>query len=441
MAEIIPFKGIRFNTEKTGDLSQVTAPPYDVISRKERDMFYDTHPANVIRLILGKDKDTDSEKDNRHTRAFEYFTKWRQENILATDETPSIYFSAVDFDLDGRVVTRFGMTAMAKIEPFDKGIILPHEKTFSKVKSERLELMKACRANFSPIFSVYRDKDHSLASFREEVMKKTPDSDFKDGFGHRHRMWRVTDPSAHETIRASMKDNAIFIADGHHRYETALNYRNFLADTDPDFHDGSGARYIMMYLCAMDDPGLIILPAHRLLSGIDPDLLHSLPERAKAHFDVEAVPFDSSDVAAGAAGFESMLKAREDRNAIGVSIRGAREFYLLTLKPGEMERAFGDSIPPSLIRLDVTVLTRLVMMRLLGFDKETLDNEQMIRYSSRTRGAVEAVLNEKCDVAFILNPTRMSQVREVAREGLIMPRKSTYFYPKVITGQVMRALD
>ena len=441
MAEISPFKGTRFNPDKIDDLSKVTAPPYDVITEKERDMFYEAHPSNVIRLILGKHKKGDSKQENRYTRAADYFKKWLDDETLIRDESPGIYFVAVDFKLNETVVTRFGMIAQAKIEPFEKGVILPHEKTFSKTKSERLELMKACRVNFSPIFSVYQDKKGLLSSLRDSVMKKNPDSDFMDGSGHRHRMWRVADAPIHDQIGAAMKDVIVYIADGHHRYETALNYKNWLASTDKNFTDRHNANYIMMYLCDMDDPGMVILPAHRMLHEVDMDRLNAIGQKARDYFDITAIPFGPDDKKEKSEKFKAMLAADTSKNRIGVAIKNRNELYLFAPKANIMEQTFKDSIAPAMMKLDVTVLTRLIMMELLGFDQQRLDNEKLISYSSVTDTAMEAVAREQCDVAFILNPTKMSQVQEISREGLIMPRKSTYFYPKVLTGHVMSELD
>ena len=439
MAEITPFRGTRFNPDKIDDLSKVTAPPYDVISEKERDMFYEAHPANVIRLILGKHKEGDSKTESRYTRAADYFKKWRDDETLIRDESPGIYFVAVDFKLNESIVTRFGMVALAKLEPFEKGVILPHEKTFSKTKSERLELMKACQVNFSPIFSVYQDKKGFLSSLRDDIMKENPDSDFVDGFGHRHRMWRIADPSIHDGIRDAMKDVIIYIADGHHRYETALNYKNWLASTDKNFNDQHNANHIMMYLCDMDDPGMVILPAHRMLKEVDMDRLGEIGRKARDYFDITTIPFGPDNRKEKAAEFNALLAADTSKNRIGVAIKNRSKFYLFTPKTNIMEQTFKD-IPPAMLKLDVTVLTQLIMMELLGFDQQRLDNEKMINYSSVADTALEAVAHEECDVAFILNSTKMSQVQEISREGLIMPRKSTYFYPKVLTGHVMSEL-
>lgn len=436
MAEISPFRGICYNPDKIEDLSDVLTPPYDVISPQEQEQFYNRHPKNVIRLILGKIQDTDSEGDNRYTRAAGFFDEWRMEGTLARDETPALYLTAVDFSVNGAPYTRYGLIAKVGIEPFEKKIILPHERTFSKVKSERLELMKTCKANFSSIFGLYTDTGTILDELKGAVADKPADSDMTDDKGHRHRMWRITDPEVCANVQKGFADKQIFIADGHHRYETALNYRNWLAETQPDFSSDHPANGIMMYLCSMSDPGLTILPAHRMLMGVDSDSRSSLLHKAADHFQVTPFPRDDSGLAA----LRSRLQEDTTATRIGVLIKDQPDAYLLSLKTGAMERLFEQEIPPALRCLDVTVLTRLIFMELLGFDEMRLDNEASIGYTSVEKDAVANVAEGQCDIAFILNATSIDQVKGVAEEGLIMPRKSTYFYPKVITGQVFNSL-
>ena len=436
MAKISPFRGICYNPRKIEDLADVMTPPYDVISPLEQQKFHDRHPKNVIRLILGKTNDTDSPTDNRYTRAAAFFQKWREEKTLVRDETPSLYLTAVDFSVNGETLTRFGLIAGVRLEPFEKKIILPHERTFSKVKSERLELMKTCKANFSPIFALYTDRGEILEKLKQAALRREAESDMTDDRGHRHRMWRITDPGVCADMQKAYQDKQIFNADGHHRYETALNYRNWLAETEPDFTDDHPANGIMMYLSGMNDPGLKILPAHRMLLGVDRGLRSSLMEKAAGFFEV--TPFSRNDP--GLEALCSELRKNPLPTKIGVLLKDHPEAYLLELKDGVMDRLFGKEVPPALLHLDVTVLTRLIFMQLLGFDELRLDNEKSITYTSIDENTMAAAASGECDLAFILNPTSIEQVRAVAEEGLIMPRKSTYFYPKVITGQVFNCL-
>jgi uncharacterized protein (DUF1015 family) len=437
MAEISPFRGICYNPEKIDDLSDVLTPPYDVISPQEQEQFYNRHPKNVIRLILGKINDDDTPDNNRYTRAAGSFGTWREEKTLVRDKTPALYLTAVDFSVGGVPYTRYGLIANVGIEPFEKKIILPHERTFSKTKSERLELMKTCKANFSSIFGLYTDTGEVLEKLKQAVSGREADSDLTDDKGHRHRMWRITDPAVFAYAREAFADKQIFIADGHHRYETALNYRNWLAETLPGFNADHPANGIMMYLCSINDPGMRILPAHRLLMGVEPDASSSLIQKAADYFQVTPFPRDD----AGLTALQTRLAEDSPDTKIGVLLKDQPDAYLLSLKTGVMERLFGEEIPSEALRsLDVTVLTRLIFMELLGFDELRLDNEKNIAYTSIDKNAVDAIAGGECDIAFLLNPTAIDQVQAVAEEGLIMPRKSTYFYPKVITGQVFNCL-
>ena len=440
MAEVIPFKGILYNPKKINNPADVVTPPYDIISKQEQQDFYQSHPQNIIRLILGRTTESDTIKNNRHTRASDFFNKWLSEGILVQDKSPAFYLTTVEFFSENKMVTRFGLTALVGLEPFKKGIVLPHEETFSRVKSERLELMKACHANFSPIFSLYSDNTNILNSLKDAAVNKKPDIDFIDKKGLRHRLGRITDPAVHRYVSDVMQGKTLFIADGHHRYETALNYRDWLSSNNPDFNADHPANYVMMHLSSMEDPGLTILPAHRMVTGAQASKLATLIQKCEKYFDIMPIPFEGIDREKARAQFISVLKSNSSKNIIGVLIKDRPEFYLLTLKAKIMEQLFGNKLADSLRSLDVTVLTRLILIELLGFDQDSLDDEKLITYSSCEKEAVNAVVSGKCDIAFILNPTKIEQVKNVAQEGLTMPKKSTYFYPKVLTGLVMNKL-
>jgi uncharacterized protein (DUF1015 family) len=441
MAEIIPFRGILYNTNKIENLADVVAPPFDVISEKEQVQFHERHPQNIIRLTLGKITQNDTPTDNRYTRAAECLNRWFSDDIILLDKEPAFYLTSMEFLFEGNRVIRYGLIALIRIEPFEKGIILPHEKTFSKVKSERLELMKACHANFSPIFSLFSDEENRIYNkFKHAIGDKSADHAFMDKTGLKHKLWRITDHSVHQYISHALKDKQIFIADGHHRYETALNYRNWLSLQMSNFNGNHPANYVMMYLCSMEDPGLIILPAHRMLNQVPAQKRESLIRKAKDYFDIITLPHSDVEHKEDLSQFLSMLKSNASKHCIGVCMKDRPELYMFILKPNVMENMFGDELPEVLRNIDVTVLTRLIFMEILGFDQARLDNEQLIAYSSIAEEAVDAIFAGKHDIAFILNPTRIQQVQDIADAGLIMPRKATYFFPKVITGQVMNSL-
>lgn len=446
MAKIVPFRGIVYNPERVENLAYVATPPYDVITPPEQLAFYERHPWNIIRLILGKTSEKDTPQDNRHTRSADFFNAWMSEGILIQDISPAFYLTSIEFSVQSRKITRWGLISQVALEPFENGVVLPHEKTFSRVKSERLELMKSCHANYSPIFSLYSDSEQIVLNTLRQSCSETapnmkPDMKFVDTYGHLHQLWRVTDVAVHQRISDFMNDKSIFIADGHHRYETALNYRQWAADRTPGFSPEHPANFIMMYLCGMEDPGLLILPAHRMVKAISPEKLVSFITAAEACFDISRFSMESGiETRTTAEKWDSILNTGGSGTRIGVVIRNHQQGYLFSLKPGVMQRMFGREMSERMLELDVTVLTRLILMELLGLNHSQLDDEYIMSYSSKTDVALEAVRTGDCDVAFILNSTRIDQVKRIAEAGEIMPRKSTYFYPKVITGQVLNRL-
>jgi uncharacterized protein (DUF1015 family) len=438
MAEIIPFRGTLYNPGKIDNMANVIAPPFDIISEQEQLEYHESHPHNIIRLTLGKTHENDTRTNNRYTRSADCFNKWLSNHIMERDKTPAFYLTAMEFPFENRIVTRYGLIALVGLEPFEKGVVLPHEKTFPNVKSERLELMKACHANFSPIFSLYSDNENRvLDELKNATFNKTADNAFTDNNGQKHMLWRITDKAVHRYVSDDLKDKIIYIADGHHRYETALNYRDWLSAKRPDFKGDHPANYVMMYLCSMEDPGLIILPAHRMLTAARASLI----KKARPYFDIITIPYKDGQRAEARDQFISILKSNNSKNCIGVFMKDRRELYLLTLKSGVMDQMFSHELPEVIRNIDVTVLSRLIFIEILGFDQSRHDNEKLIAYSSIAKDAIDAVDAGRHDITFILNPTKIQQVLDIAEAGLIMPRKATYFFPKVITGQVLNKLD
>jgi uncharacterized protein (DUF1015 family) len=442
MAKIVPFRGIVYNPERVENLGDIATPPYDVITPREQIAFYERHPWNIVRLILGKTSEKDTPQDNRHTRSAGFFNAWLSEGVLVQDPSPAFYLTSIDFTVHSQKVTRWGMISQVGLESFEKGVVLPHEKTFSRVKSERLELMKVCHTNYSPIFALYSDpRQMVLGILRQSCSEKAPDMTFVDAHGHRHQLWRVTDTAAHQRIAGFMNDKSLFIADGHHRYETALNYRQWIAERTPGFSPEHPANFVMMYLCGMEDPGVVILPAHRMVRAISQEKMDSFITAVETCFDISRFSLESgTGPGVAAEKWDGILDAGSSRTQIGVVLKNHPLGYLLSLKPGVMQRMFGREMSERMLELDVTVLTRLILMALLGLNHSQLDDESIMSYSSQTGVALEAVRTGDCDAAFILNPTRIDQVKQIAEAGEIMPRKSTYFYPKVITGQVINRL-
>lgn len=440
MAEITAFRGILYNTEKIQNISDVVTPPYDVISDTERDAFYNRHPNNIVRLDKGRPSAADTDKDNPHTRAAAYFRDWMNEGILKEDAGPALYPTAVTFPVDEKPVTRFGLIARVRLEPFEKGVILPHEKTFSKVKTERLDLIKTCHANFSQIFSIFSDQT-KIFELLISCVETTPIVfDFKDDAGHRHQLWRITDSLIHQKVSDAFKDKKLFIADGHHRYETALNYRKWLTKNGTTLDENHPANYTMMYLCSIQDPGLVILPTHRLLKTVSKPTRDIFFQKASAYFDIERHPFDPANPDAAGQQLDQAMAAPSGTHKFGVFLKGCHAYYILSLKPDVMDQVFASDIEAPLKELDVVILTRLIFAGLLDFDDDMLDDHDLINFTSKKTDAIRAAANRSHDMVFILNPATNEQVTRIAEKGLIMPRKSTYYFPKAISGQVMRSL-
>jgi len=442
MAEVVPFRGILYNREKIDDMAAVVVPPFDIISREEQQSAYACHPNNMIRLELNKGGAAGAQTDTPHARAALHFDSWLSQGVMVQDAVPAFYLTATEFTLAGRGHIRYGIIGAVRLEPFEKGVVLPHEKTFSRVRSERLELMKSCHANFSPIFAMFSDPQHRVLADALDVPSEQPaEIDFVDSNGHRHRLWRLASTGLQQQISDALKDRRLYIADGHHRYETALAYRRWLEETAGPLPEGHPANFTMMYLSAMEADGMVILPAHRLLNSVPASLRQRLLQQAKDYFDITRFSPPETGSAPDLGPLKKAMAAEGKETRFGVLSEDGSGPVMLTLRSGMMERLYGDRIPSALIGIDVTVLTQLVFMKMLNFDQARLDNHELIGYASTVEQALEKVARGEYDIAFLLNPTPIEQVKQVAEAGLIMPRKATYFYPKVISGLVIKSLQ
>jgi uncharacterized protein (DUF1015 family) len=443
MAIVAPFKGLMYNFKTLGNPSSLVAPPYDVISEEEQEAFYRAHPNNVIRLILGKRKTGDSDWDNRYTRSADCFKRWETEDVLIRSEFPSLYVTSHTFDSNAgsEPKTRMGLIALVRIEEEGSGVILPHEKTFSAHKDDRLKLMRACNAQFSQIFSLYEDPENRVMESMREVIEGQPllSFDFKDG--SHHALWTVPHRPMFKKVADALLDKRIFIADGHHRYETARNYRNSMRARYGHRPPNRSYEFVMMVLTSIDDKGLMILSSHRVIKRCDTFSPGAFFEKIGQWFDIEEIPISKAHGTTAVASFKKALADRgRSRSTIGFFHKGGERFSLLSLKP-EKRDEMGDDLHPSLKQLDVLVLSRFLLQRALGFTLEDLNNEEIFHYQSSLTKAVGMVESGMYRMAFFLNPTRIEQVKEVAGSRLIMPRKSTYFYPKAITGLVFNKID
>ncbi len=442
MPDIAPLKGLLYNEKLIRNMDEVVTPPFDVISPEEQEMFHRSHPYNMIRLILGRNKPDDNENNNWYTRAALTLEAWQRERVLVQDVKPAFYDYEINYleppDLSK---TRRGFICLVKLEDFSQGSVRPHERTYEATKSERLKLMSSCRANLSQVFALYPDPAQTVGQYLHEGRDERPVLSFTDSSGIHHRMWRVTREEVIQRVVACMKDKTLFIADGHHRYETALNYQKLMQERYPARGGRASFNYVLMYLANMHQPDLCILPTHRLFVKLPQFQMASFLKRAVDYFEVVRFPFDKAGREQALAEFLGSLHSPGDRHFVGVYESRADHFVLLKLRVDVDHESWGGQLPPSLQKLDVVVLTELILKRLLKLNESTLNDETRIKYRHDAFEAIEQVDRGFFQVAFLLNHTKIEQLRDVANSALFMPHKSTYFYPKVIDGLVINLLD
>ena len=437
MAEILPFRGVLYDPAKVGDITSVVAPPYDVIGPAEQAALYARHPGNIIRLELGREQPGDGPQENRYTRANRFLLDWLREGMLRRDDRPAIYLYAVEYRLrGGQTRTMRGFLSLVKLGEFGTGRIFPHENTRAAAKDDRYRLLETCRSNFSPIFSLYSDADGGIIGALEETVDKgRPRFAVTDADGVRHLLWTVSDPRVLDRVVAAMKPLPLFIADGHHRYESALRYRN--AQQQASGEKGSlPSDWVLMYFSNLDDPGLTILPTHRVLPGPLPCPTPEFRARLAESFTLETIPFAAGTEPAARAKFLSALHAARttDAHVMGLIVRGESRYEVLTLTAAGLSR-LGVSARE---RLDVSILQQVVFRGALRMAPK--DEERLI-YIKDEEDVLAAVVRGDGDLAVLLNPPKITEVKDVARAGDRMPHKSTYFYPKPLTGLVINRMD
>ena len=437
MAVVAPFAGLRYNPAVVGNLADVVTPPYDVIDAGAQERYYQRHPNNIIRLEYGKALPGDDATHNRYSRAKSDFEAWIKDAALLPESAPAIYFYEQEFTVSGVSKTRSGLICAVKLEPYENGTILPHEETIPRHKADRLDLMRACGANFSPVFGLYRDMEQRVEEVKRQfVAQAKPDMFFTDEAGEGHRLWVVTEPRAIDETRRIMADKQIIIADGHHRYETGLNYK--LEQDARGVREDAPYNYIMMALVNLYDPGLVVLPTHRVLRLAEPMPQERLLSRLGENFAVE-------ELAAGEPADVMDTLSRRGRpeggagraHVFGLYAPGNR-FYILELKRGQ---GTPPDAPPGRSEawrdLDVSVLQSLVFNRILGVSDELIAKGELISYVRDAETAVAMVDSGEFQLAFLLNPTLKEEIIKVAGGGEKMPQKSTFFYPKLISGLVL----
>lgn len=429
MATIKSFRGTRYNPEKIDDLSSVISQPYDRVRHGLQDKYYALSPYNVVRIIKGKKKPGDDEESNVYTRAREYYESWLEKGVLMREEVPALYVLRQSFTLpDGTEKTRQGLIAALELVRFDQGTVLPHERTHSGPKVDRLNLMRATQVNFGHIFMLYPgDRINELLN---GALQSASGLEARELFEKdvRQQFWPVTDRETIEGVQEEMapKRNLI-IADGHHRYETALNYRDEMREAHPDAPPNTAFNYRMVTFVSMEDPGLVILPTHRLIFSYGKMSGPQILEQAKETFRIIRV--DSREGLE-----ETMDEATPDHPRFGFY---DGSYTVLELKEPEVMDRLLPGRDPAWRMLDVTVLHELLIQRVMGISEETVERKENIEYLRDPQMGYDAVDEGEAEFLFVMNPTRMEQVRACTAAGEKMPQKSTDFYPKVISGLVM----
>lgn len=425
MAEIKPFAALRF-TPKAGDPAALTCPPYDIISEEERKAYLKANSHNVIRLELPR---PERAEEDPYAVAGRTLEEWMREGILAVDRRPGLYIYEEAFTVGGRSYAVRGFICRVKLEAFSKGIILPHEETLSKAKADRFNLMCATGCNFSQIYSLYMDESGRTRKAVEALSAGAPAQSFTDADGVTHRLWIAEDGPAVEEICRQFTDRKLYIADGHHRYETALRYRDHLQETGEETGDSDS---VMMMLVDMENPGLVVFPTHRIVRDLPDFDGAALLEASEEYFVVETH-----------ASLKNMEEALAKKYAAGEKAfgfyDGGEGWHLLTLRDTAVMAQLLPGKSKALRELDVSVLHTLVLERLLHIDADNLARQINLTYTRNQEEALTAV-REGANCSFILNPTRVEEIAAVAAAGEKMPQKSTYFYPKLITGLVMNKI-
>ena len=451
MAYLAPFRALRYNPTRT-DLSQVVTQPYDKITPEMQERYYVASPFNLVRVILGKRIPSDHSGDNPYTRAAHFLEDWRSQGILRRDDEPSIYSYIQHFTAPGESTQRArkGFIALGKVEDYSARVVFRHEQTLAKPKADRLELLRATRAHFGQLFMLYSDPPGEVDRLLDTP--SSPDIDVCDEYGVRHVVRKVSDPGLIEQVRVKMREKQLLIADGHHRYETALNYRDecrALASTrdatgpqqpsrsDPQRQASTEIppyELVMMTFINMDSPGLAILPTHRVVYGLAGFSPQSLHDRARQYFSVEEV--DPAITPARAVGI--LREAGHSGTAL-LAVTADRAFLFDTAKT--IGSSFFGNLSLRQQWLDVVQLHKCLLEGVLGISEEAIREQQNIRYIRDSGEAMVHVREGKADVAFLMNPVKMRDVRDIAFAGEVLPQKSTDFYPKLLSGLTIYPLD
>ena len=432
MASIKPFRGIRYNQGKIDNINNVISQPYDRVRYGLQDEYYNLSDYNITRIIKGKALASDNDQDNVYTRAKDFLNKWLEDGILVRDDKPAYYIYHQTFSLpSGESITRKAFISAFELAEFDEGIVLPHEKTHAGPKVDRLNLTRATETYFGNIFMLYPDPENKIDAIFDQAINRPPDIEAKELHENDvlHQVWVVTDPEIIFQVNAEMAPKInLIIADGHHRYETALNYRAEMREKSPGSIKNAGFNYRMVAMVSLSNPGLTILPTHRLIFGYHLFQSKEILEIIREYFSVEEVSSRLS--------LEE--KMAQNPNEIGKIGFVAKEgFFLLRLNNSDIMEKLGPDRVQAWRDLDVSILHKLLFSHVLEIDPSAIDNLENIKYLREPDMGYQEVAESENTYLFILNSTRIEQVTGITEVGEKMPQKSTDFYPKIVTGFAM----
>ena len=449
MAVIAPLKGVRYNPDRVGKIDDVVTPPYDVINENSVDLFVSKTPYSMIRLDITKNPGPSDGSDARYVEAAALFQQWLKEGILIRDDQDSLYLYEVEYlhPPSGERRIRKGLVCLVGLAEFSERIVKPHERTFDTVIEDRLKLTTYCQAQFSQVFSLFSDQENTVISLLEQGNGRSVGT-VTDADGCVHSLRQVADPEIIRKIQYLFREKSLYIADGHHRYTTALAYRKHMKELKGGLSENSPANHIMMYLCPMEDPGLSVLPTHRLLLWPGKMGVEELTHRLGRGFNLEEISVGSREVLIGEvlarmAEIEQMSPEKTS-TTFGVYHPGEDRCFLLKMKP-EAVIDIADK-EECLRELDVVILSDLIIEKYFDLDHHRCEQENLVRYFSDPDEALDMAVKTCTDgedympLLFLMNPTRVKQVKNVADQDRIMPHKSTYFYPKVMTGLLFNQL-
>ncbi|MFW6071173.1 MAG: DUF1015 domain-containing protein [Candidatus Bipolaricaulota bacterium] len=428
MAKVHPFQGYRYNPEKVGDINRVVSPPYDKIDDEEREDLANESLYNIVRVILSR---ADEGGKDKYEVAAENLQDWMDEGVLQQEEEPGFYAYYQEYEAEGERRTRKGFVGLGEIESGEG--VKAHEETMSGPKADRLRLLQATEANFGQIFMLYSDPENTVTEAMDEAIGDKPLLEVKDKYRNTHKLWKIGADDVISTIKERMSDKDLYIADGHHRYETALNFMNECKEKGWSSPETGGFDNRMMTFVNVDDPGLTILATHRLLHDLDNFKPHGVLDKAREHFKISR--YDERE--------KMLRKLDEDRgeaHTFGYRAKGDKAYWSLTLQD---ESVMDDLLPDkseAWRQLDVSILHKLVLEKYLGIDEEALEEKRNLDYVRGREEALDMLKEGGYQGAFIMNPTRIEQVKEIADKGEKMPQKSTDFYPKLLTGPVIHKL-